>query len=143
MTNPLSDGVKITEGIATTGAGTSTINGTVIDMEGYEGVLFIIKFGTAASDNQIKAQQDTAVGMGTAADLLGTLVAVGASDEIVALDLYKPREQFVRMLGLRGTSTTIDWGVAIRYGAHKTPVVNALAGTLAIEKHISPAEGTA
>jgi hypothetical protein len=143
METPLSDVVKIDQGIATTGAGTTTINGTEIDMESYEGVLFVIKFGTAASNNSIKAQQDVVTGMAGAADLLGTLVAVGASDEIVALDLVKPRKRFVRMAAVRGTSTTIDWGIAIRYGSRKRPVTSALAGTLAIEQHVSPAEGTA
>ena len=42
---------------ATTGAGTSAVNGSTVDMNGYEGVLFIAKFGTAAADNTIKAQQ--------------------------------------------------------------------------------------
>lgn len=131
------------EGIATTGAGTTTINGTEMDMQNFDGVLFIIKFGTAATDNQIKAQQDVVTGMGGAADLLGTLVAVGASDEVLWLDVYRPRERFVRMVALRGTSTTIDWGVAIKYSGRKQPIDNAVAGTIAGELHVSPAEGTA
>ncbi len=139
----LSNAVRTREGIATTAAGTTTINGAEVDMQNYEGVMFILKFGTPATDNQIKAQQDVVTGMGGAADLLGTLVAVGASDEILWLDIYRPRERFVRMVALRGTSTTIDWGVAIQYGHRKGPVSNALAGTIAGELHVSPIEGTA
>lgn len=140
----LSDYVLIREGIATTIAGTSTINGTEMNMAGYDGVLFIIKYGTAAANNTIKAQQDTATGMGSAADLEGTSVSLGgASDEIVVLDIFRPLEQFVRMVALRGTSTTIDWGLAIRYNATARKVTNALVGTLAIEQTTSPAEGTA
>ncbi len=143
MSVNLINGVRFREGIATTAAGTTTINGAEVDMQNYEGVLFGIKFGTAAADNQIKAQQDVVTGMAGAADLLGTLVAVGASDEILWIDLYRPRERFVRMVALRGTSTTIDWGVAIQYGPKKGPVDNTVAGTIAGELHVSPIEGTA
>lgn len=139
----LSNMTRFLEGIATTIAGTSTINGAEVDMANFEGVLFVIKFGTAAADNTIKAQQDDVTGMAGAADLLGSLVAVGASDEIVWLDLYRPLKQFVRMVALRGTSTTIDWGIAIRYAGKKGPQINNVAGTIAGELHVSPAEGTA
>lgn len=139
----LSNMVKYLEGIATTIAGTSTINGAVFDMANFEGILFIIKFGTAAADNQIKAQEDSVVGFGGAADLLGTLTGVGASDEIIWLDIYRPLKQFIRMVALRGTSTTIDWGIAIQYGGKKGPQSNVLAGTIFGELHISPIAGTA
>ncbi len=139
----LSTNTRYREGAATTAAGTTTINGAEMDMAGYEGVLWICKFGTAATDNQIKAQQDTVTGMAGAQDLLGTLVTVGASDEIVWLDLYRPLERFVRVVVLRGTSTTIDWCIAIRYGSMKGPQDNTVAGTIAGELHTGPAEGTA
>lgn len=139
----LSNMTRFLEGIVTTVAGTSTINGTEVDMANFEGVLFVIKFGTAAADNTIKAQQDDVTGMAGAADLEGTLVAVGASDEQVWLDIYRPLKQFVRMVALRGTSTTIDWGIAIRYGGKKGPQVNNVAGSIVGELHVSPAEGTA
>lgn len=139
----LGKAAQVREGVATTGAGTSTINGATFDMQNFEGILFIVKFGTAAADNQIKAQQGAASDMSDAADLAGTLVAVGASDEIVMLDLYRPTERYVRAVALRGTSTTIDWGAAIQYGPRKKPVNNAVAGTIASEFHASPAEGTA
>lgn len=138
---PLSDGVAIDQAAAVTGAGTSEIDGASLDMQGFEGCLFIAKFGTAASDNTIQGQQDIATG-GSFSDLEGTLVSVGSSDEIVCLDIVKPTKRWVRMQAERGTSTTLDWALAIRYGAHKTPVVNAVAGTLALETHVSPDEGT-
>jgi hypothetical protein len=138
----LSRQVKIAQGAATTTAGTSEIDGATIDMEGYEGVLFVAKFGTAAANNSLQAQQDSDSAMGSPADLEGTLVTVGASDEIVYLDVYKPTERYVRCQVERGTSTTLDWCVAIRYGARKLPVDNDTAGTIAGELHVSPAEGT-
>ena len=139
----LSNMTRFLEGIATTVAGTSTINGAVFDMANFEGILFVVKFGTAAADNQIKAQEDDDVGMGAAADLEGTLVAVGASDEQLWLDIYRPLKQFVRVVALRGTSTTIDWGIAIQYGGKKGPQDNNVAGAIAGELHVSPDPGTA
>ena len=139
----LSKSALVREGIANTSAGTTTINGATIDMANYEGVLLAAKFGTPATDNQIKVQQGDQSDLSDASDLKGTLVSVGASDEIVMVDLYRPAKRYVRMVALRGTSTTIDWGFAIRYDARKSPVDNALAGTIASETHVSPAEGTA
>lgn len=138
----LSNAVKISQAAATTTAGTSSVNGTALDMSGYEGVLFIAKFGTAASDNTIHAEQDTASGMGSAADLAGTSVGVGASDEIVWLDLYRPQERYVRMVADRGTSSTLDWAVALQYGSKSQPVDNTIAGTIHGELSVSPSEGT-
>lgn len=139
----LSNHVKIEQAAATTGAGTSEIDGATIDTAGYEGVLFIAKFGTAAADNTIQAQQGAASNLSDAADLAGTLVSLGgSSDEIVWLDLYRPQERYVRIQVERGTSTTLDWAVAIKYGARNTPVDNTTVGTIAGELSVSPAEGT-
>lgn len=138
----LSDKVAIRSALATTTAGTSEIDGATIDMQGFEGVLFIAKFGTAAANNALQAQQDSDSAMGSPADLEGTLVGVGASDEIVYLELNKPKERYVRVQAERGTSTTLDWAVAILYGARKQPVDNTVAGTIYGELHVSPAEGT-
>lgn len=138
----LSKQVAIRSALATTGAGTSEIDGATIDMQGFEGVLFIAKFGTAATGNQLQAQQGADSGLSDAADILGTLTTVGSSDEIVYLDLNKPLKRYVRVQAERGTNSTLDWGVAILYGAKKQPVDNDTAGTIAGELHVSPIEGT-
>jgi hypothetical protein len=139
----LSSAVKISEHIPTTATGTTTINGTAVDMANYDGVLFVCKLSTAAANNTMKAQQDTAVGMGGAADLLGSAIVPGASDEILWIDLFKPQERFVRAAVLRGTTTVIEWCIAIQYTARLRPVSNALAGTIAGKVLASPIEGTA
>jgi len=139
----LSSRVKITKCADYTGAGTSDVEGTILDMSGYEGVLFIASFGTPAANNTLHAQQDTDVAGGAMADLLGTSVGVGASDEDVWLDVHKPRERYVRAVADRGTSTTLECLIAIQYGARNMPVDNAVAGTIHGEQHTSPIEGTA
>lgn len=142
MARQLSNGVKIESALATTTAGTSEVDGTTIDTAGYEGVLFVAKFGTAASGNTLQAQQGAASDLSDAADLAGTSVTVGTSDELVWLDLFRPQERYVRVQAERGTSSTVDWGIALKYGARSQPVDNATAGTIAGEVHASPDEGT-
>lgn len=139
----LSNEVKISTALATTQAGTTDVTGSTIDMANYEGVLFIAKFGTAGTANTIHAEQGTASNLNDAADLAGTKVGVGSSDELVWLDLYRPSERYVRVIAERAASSTLDWGIAIQYGAAKPPVDNTTAGTIHGELHVSPAEGTA
>lgn len=135
----LSDDIAISADGATA-AGTTTIDSTPVDMAGYSGVLFIVRIGTAAANNNIRAQQDIVVGMGAAADLAGTLVASGAL-LILALEILFPAEQFVRCRVTRGTSTTIDSIIAIRFGARSRPT--AVPAAVAFESWQSIAEGTA
>lgn len=125
-------------------AGTTTLEGTGVDMSGYEGVVFFTNFATPAANNTIKAQGSSDDGSADAyADLAGTSVAVGASDELTWLQVVRPRERFVRPLVLRGTSTVTGPVWAFRWGARNQPVDNAVAGTIAGETIVSPAEGTA
>jgi hypothetical protein len=133
------DDCKITAE-APTAAGTSTIDSAAYDMAGFAGICFIVRLGTPAANNNIRAQQDTVVGMGGAADLAGTLVN-SATNNVHALDLQKPAEQFVRCQVTRGTSTTIDQLIALQYKARSLPIAQAAAVTL--EQWSSPAEGTA
>ena len=143
----LSNHALIRQGAATTTAGTSDVNGDILDMAGFDSVLWIAKFGTAATNNTLHAQQDSDVAGGTMADLAGSSVTVGSSDEIVWLDLqHSPAgERYVRVVADRGTSTTLDWCVSLRYNAKDlvSGIDNLVAGTIAGELLIHPAEGTA
>jgi len=130
--------------VATTAAGTTTINGTTLDMEGYDGVLFVVQIGTAAADNLLKAQGSSEADGGSPdafSDLVGS--SIGASVPLMVLDVYRPKERYIRAVVTRGTSTTIDCGLAIRYGARKMPCVNDVATVIASAALASPAEGTA
>ena len=139
FTGYLSDNVKFTVD-APTGAGTTTISSTILDMSGWDGVCFVVRVGTAAANNGVKAQQDTVVGFGGGADLLGSNVASG-SNNVVVLDLNRPVEQFVRCQVVRGTSTTIDTQMAIQYKGRSLPV--SIASTISYEQWNALAEGSA
>jgi hypothetical protein len=141
MKMQLSAGVKITKVEELTANGTSAIESASVDMSGYEGVLFITNIITAAANNTIKASQSS--DDSTFADLLGTSVASGTSDEVCWLDILHPTDRYVRCEVARGTSTVVSEIYAIQYGAHKQPVDNTTTGTIAGEAHVSPAEGTA
>lgn len=146
-TQLLSDEVKIVQLITiTAGAAAATpVNGTVVDMAGYDGCLFVVQVGTIAGTavTSIKVQQDTVVGMGTAADLLGSnqTIVDTADDTVFCVDIKRPSKQFLRLVVSRGTANATVSAMAFLYRGRNRPAVNG-AG-VNIEKFVSPAEGTA
>ena len=138
----LSSNVLITKVQDHSTAATSAVNSTGVDMSGYEGVLFITSFGTAAANNTVNAAQG-ADNSADWVDLTGTSVSAGTSDEDVWIDVYRPTERYVRLEAARGTSSTLESIWAIQYGPRKAPVDNTTTGTIIGELHASPAEGTA
>lgn len=137
--------VKITKLNDATAAGTSTINSAVVDMAGFDGVVFLTSTGTvlATGTATVKVQQDTAVGMGAAADLLGTSQAFIDADDnkSVAVDIKRPLERYLRLVISRAVANS-DWGPiwALQYRTRKLPVTQGLDKS---EMHQSPIEGTA
>ena len=139
----LSENVKIVLAKAAEAAGTDEVVSAVIDTCGFEGCIFMTRFATANAGNYIKVQQDTAANGATAADLAGTKVTSGTSEEGVAIDINRPQKRYLQLSATRTESSALGEIWAILYGPVKAPVVSALTGTLAIEAHVSPAEGTA
>jgi len=136
---PFLDDNKVTvEG--PTATGTTTIDSAAYDMSGFDEITFIVRLGTPAANNNIRAQQDTASGMGAAADLAGTLVnSATLSQHMVTI--RRPLEQFIRCRVTRGTSTTIDGITVVQTKARRLPVTQP--ATSVAETWTSPAEGTA
>lgn len=148
MNNLLQD-CKITRVENAVAAGTDdTTASDAIDMSGYDGVVFIALFGTltASQVTSMKAQQDTASAMSTAADLEGSSVGPLADDDdnqCLVLDVYRPRERYVRVVITRATANAvIDGVIAIQYRSRKGPVTQDASVAFA-EQLVSPAEGTA
>jgi hypothetical protein len=139
----LSKNVKVTPVLAYASAGTGSDNGTILDMEGFEGVMFVGGgFATADAGNYYKLQQDTDSAGGTMADLEGSKIVPGDNDDDICLDLYKPQERYVRIVRVRGASSAADPVYAIQYGGvRKRPTSHS--STVDSELHISPDEGTA
>jgi len=144
----LSKNVKISQCIAPSDgvAADTDLSGAVLDMSGFDGVLMIVTFGVITADavTSIKAQQDTAVGMGSAADLEGTGQTIADSDDdgVFYIDLYKPLERYVRLYVDRATqNAVISSAQYIQYKGAKPPASHGSA--VSGETHVSPAEGTA
>jgi len=144
---PLSDSLQIVDALDYA-SGSADRTGSIIDMEGREGCLFIFKFAAiaAGATTSVKVQQGAVANMSDAADLAGTGISVADDDDdqTFVIDVVKPQERYLRgYVDKDASNATAEVLVCIPYGARKRPVVSAAADELTIEQHISPAEGTA
>ncbi len=135
----LSEECKVTT-VASVATGTSTITSSAIDMAGYDGCLFIVRLGSPATNNNIRVSQCDTTG-GSYAELEGTLVGNHATDNPLIVDIKRPREQFLKYIVTRGTTSTIDVVAVIQYRS-RSRAVSQPSGTQ-IERWHAPAEGTA
>lgn len=144
---PLNEEIKIVKVQDVTTAGTSTISADSVDLGadgGWDGVILFTSFGTAAADNLLHAEQSSDdAGSDAFADLEDSQVSAGGnSNEDQWVDIFRPQEQFVRVVADRGTSTTIGDIWAILYRGRTKPFSNITAGTINGIALVSPAEGT-
>lgn len=140
--------VKVTRVMNAVAAGTSDQNSSVIDMQGWDGVTFIAAFGaiTSGAVTSVKVQQGTDGTVTDAADLEGTAVTVADDDDnqVAIVEVYRPRERYVRLVVDRGTqNAVIDGVIAIQYNGRKQPSTHDSTTVISAESHNSPAEGTA
>lgn len=127
MHNLLYD-VKVTRVAASAVAAQTDVNSSILDMAGYEGVMFIALTGdvTATSALALKAEQNTVNSTSGMAELEGSAsFTAGASDadgKALVLDVFQPREQYVRAVLERGTANAVvDGIIAIQYRAAIRP----------------------
>lgn len=144
----LIEDVKITNAIAPADgvAGVSDINGAILDMSGFDGVLAIITFGaiTSGAVTSIKMQQDTAAAMGGASDLAGTAqtIADDNDEKTFYIDLSNPGERYVRLVVDRATqNAVVASAIYVQYGAKSRATTQG--SNVAGESHDRVAEGTA
>lgn len=147
--NRMSEEVKITQAITPANgvAAHTDIEGVILDMQGYDGVLTVVTFGSITGNavTSIKVQQDTAVGGGTMADLEGTGQTIADDDDEKAfyIDLVKPEERYVRLYVDRATQDAVVASATyFQYKARALPV-SAHGTDVAGEAHNTPDEGTA
>ena len=140
--------IKVTRVMNAVAAGTTTQNGTGVDMTGFEGVLFVAAFGTltATQVTSLNAQQSSDDGStDTYDDLAGTKagpLADADSNKLLAIDVYRPQKKFVRPTVVRGTANAvIDGVIAIQYNLKKEPSTQPTSVS-ASKAIVSPAEGT-
>jgi len=145
----LNDEIKISRVLNGVAAGTSVQAGSAVDMQGYDGVMFIALLGalTATQVTSMEAHQSSD---NAAADAFTALLASkvgpladGDSNKCLVLDVWRPQERYVKPVINRATANAvIDGVIAIQYKARSLPTAHATSVAFA-EKHNAPAEGTA
>lgn len=122
-------------------AGTSTVNGTGIDMLGFTGVQFICALGalnttaTVTMAAQVSANNSDwgASGSNT------TTCAANADNKIMVLDVWRPSARYVRPVLTRATANSaIDGVVAVLYNPSNVATSNhsTVSGTPTIENGV-------
>jgi len=138
--------VKVTVVSPAATAATTAIESDILDMSGYEGVVFIAMLGDVSDTSvlTLAAQQNIAnsgTGMATlAGNATFTAGASNADSKALVLDVYRPRERYVRAYFTRATANAVMGGIiAIQYGAAKKPQSQA-ASVIDSETIIEAAE---
>lgn len=142
MSKNLSANSLITKAIATTTAGTTTLTGTV-DMQGFDGVLFVGSFGTADVTNGFKAGGGAASNGSDASDYAGSKTLTDGTGLTVVLDIFRPQDRYVTVSQIRAVSSTSDGVFAIRYCNDFGPINSTLAANLIAKLLADPVKGTA
>jgi len=122
---------------------TDAITSSIVDTAGYESAVFFTSFSTANATNSIKIQQNTANQTTGMADLLGSSVASGTSDEDVIIEITKPQERYLQVVVTRGVATTCESIWCVLYNGNGGLAANSVSGTQIAEQSSSPIEGTA
>jgi hypothetical protein len=144
----LDKGTKVTRVLNATAVGTGNVNGSILDMQGFESVEFFLLGGTITDGLlSIKAQDGADPALADAADLAGTLTTLQNADDNKAavLDIVKPVKRYIRPVLVRGgaTGAVIDGVLAVQYAPRVFPVANDATTVGASKTVISPADGVA
>ena len=130
MNSNLSQNVKFTRVKNSVTAGTAEIDSTIIDMSGFDGVIFIALCNTIvdASVVTLKAQGNATNATSGMADIAGAttnFTSSSNSNVCVWIDVFRPQLEFVRAVMLRTTQNlTLDGILAIQYKGSKAPTIH-------------------
>lgn len=138
----LSKNTKLSLIKAAAASDTSALTSDAVDMQGFDGVMFFGSIATVNAGNFAKVQQSSDNGVADAyADLEGTKNTPGDDGDTFLIDVYRPRERYLKVVITRGAATATGDVYALQYGARVKPT--SQAATIDAETHVSPAEGTA
>lgn len=130
-------------------AGTGdTSNSTVVDTQGYEGVVFVLDVGavTATGTVDTQVQQGAASNMSDGADLLGsnsTQLTASDDDKLIMTTICRPQERYVRCQTIRATANAVINALHVYLFGPTWGEVTVDSRTVSDEIHVTPAEGTA
>lgn len=138
MNPTLLNEVKVTVVKTTQASAGTAVNTDSVDMTGYDGVVFVGALATANAGNSVNVAQSS--DNSTFADLEGTAQVPGTNGDLVAIDVFRPTDRYVRAEIVRaGADTVTETFFAIQYRGRKAPVTSIATQ----ETHVSPDEGTA
>jgi len=130
----LSKNIQIAQVLGYFAAGTTKRTSSILDMAGYDGVLFIVGLGTLIEAGTLDAyvEQHTLNQTSGMARLAGqTLHTVTAADALltqsaIVVDVYRPVERYVQCNITPATQNAVILGiVAIRYNSRVKPTSNS------------------
>jgi hypothetical protein len=125
---------KVADGA--TSAGTD-VNGTTVDLQGFDGVMFFARIATANAGNFIKVQEGATTS--PTADLAGSKAIAAVNGDVVLVDIYRPLKRYARAVIVRaGTNTVTGDLYAVKYVGRVSPKIAADA----VSALISPIAGT-
>ena len=108
------------------------VNGTIHDMQGWDGILFLLNVGVMDIITDYLIESDVLVGFGSATAITGAAITqLTATDDlnVVGIDVYRPTERFVRSEltvgdGVAGTNAS---AIAMKYrGTGRFPITQIL-----------------
>ena len=119
-----------------TSGGGSDPDSSIVDMQGYEGALFLGVVGTQDSTGvcTLKVSEDSSSG-GSFNDLSGMTVATsaGESDKLFLINVIKPNDRFLRATITRSAASEYGGTVVLQYGGHKLPSIHTSLGATMIQ----------
>ena len=145
----LSKNVKIDQILGYFTAGQTEKASAILDLSGYEGVLFVASFGKLieAGTVDVFADGDDENGAGSMAKLAGTAAyavteaAVALTYSCIILDVYKPLERYIQCNITPAVSNAVILGItAIRYKGKMGPEAMTTPYPLKATMLISPDE---
>lgn len=124
-------------------AAQTTINGSIIDMQGFDGVLFMLNIGaiTTGGVQSVKLQHGDQAGGGDMADVLGSAQTIADSEDntVRFLEMTKPSKRYCRIVVSRATQDSAFAASALPYHKWDGPVTQTALG----ESMNNPVSGTA
>jgi hypothetical protein len=144
----LAKSTKVTRVLIATALGTASVNGSVIDMQDFEGVVFTAQLGAITDGTpSLKAQEGTLPDGSDMTDLAGsnTPLAITDDEKCAVLEVYRPVKRYLRPVVVRGgaTGSVIDSVIALQHSARVLPTTNDPATVAATNVLVSPLEGAA
>jgi len=119
MHNSLADRVLVTLDIAGTIASANT-NGTAVDMQGWDGCLYVFNLGTMVNGATFDARivQSANANMSGATNITNALlvqVTNASNANTFMIDVFRPTSRYLRSATQPATANTTFSSVAIRY----------------------------